>query len=138
MILLTSLKRVASIGRLHVALVLAQRCMPRATSAAAEYKFSNPHGYDLLRSILRPHLKYEPHDYQLEGVAKSLDGVHLVAVLATGAGKTAYFAMYMLVLQELSKNPNLCNPPKKVPKDPAMVVVYPTVNLEEEMVRFHS
>ena len=30
----------------------------------------------------------EPHDYQLEGICYALDGVDLVATMATGAGKT--------------------------------------------------
>ena len=42
--------------------------------------------------------------------------------------------MYMLVLQSLSTNLELC-PAVNIPKDPSMIIAYPTVGLEEEMVR---
>lgn len=67
-----------------------------------------------------------------------LDGKDLVAILPTGAGKTGYFTMFMLVLVELSLNPSLCSPPVSVPRDPCMIVVYPTNGLEEEQVIFPS
>ena len=70
----------------------------------------------------------------LEGVAKSLDGVDLLAIIPTGGGKTAYFSMYMLALLAISENPHLCSPPAKVPSDPAMIITYPTICLEQEMV----
>jgi hypothetical protein len=49
------------------------------------------------REILKNHLPFAPHDYQLEGVMEALDGKN-VAITATGSGKSAY--IYMLVLQE--------------------------------------
>ncbi|KAH9917525.1 P-loop containing nucleoside triphosphate hydrolase protein [Amylocystis lapponica] len=104
------------------------------SDSPGDYQFSTPAGKALVRSILKPYLPYDPHDYQIEGVCQSLDGVDLLAVLATGSGKTGYFTMYMLVLRSLSENPNLCSPPKKnIPKDPAIILVYPTLSLEEEM-----
>lgn len=62
-----------------------------------------PDGLHSLRDILQPLLPYEPHDYQLEGVAKCLDGIDLLAVLPTGSGKTAYYSMLMLAAQSLAK-----------------------------------
>jgi len=40
----------------------------------------------------------EPHDYQLEGICYALDGVDLVATMATGAGKTGFYCFLMLVI----------------------------------------
>lgn len=97
-------------------------------------QFSTPEGHRFVHSILRPLLPYDPHTYQLEGVCASLDGKDLIALLATGSGKTAFFSMYMLMLRALSINPNLCSPPRKIPQDPAMVIVCPTIGLEEDMV----
>ncbi|PIL25941.1 hypothetical protein GSI_11695 [Ganoderma sinense ZZ0214-1] len=66
-----------------------------------------------------------------------LDGVDLVTILLTGAGKTGYFTMFMLVLVELSHNSSLSDPPVSIPRDPCMIVVYPTNGLEEEQA-FHQ
>ena len=89
-----------------------------------------------MRKTLRKYIPYDPHDYQLEGVCQVLDGHDLLATLATGSGKTGFYTMYMLMLVELSRNPSLCSPPySHVPKDPAMVAVYPTIGLEEQIVR---
>ncbi len=99
--------------------------------------FSSSAGLAYIRSVLQPLLPYDPHDYQLEGVCKLLDGVDLIALLATGAGKTGYLSMYMLSLQALSQNPKPGHLPKRVwsiPHDPAMVIVCPTISLEEDMV----
>lgn len=61
--------------------------------------WSPPAGYDLCRKILRDsNLPYVPHDYQVEGVCKTLDGIDLLAITPTGSGKTGYLSMYMLVV----------------------------------------
>ncbi|KAI0363007.1 P-loop containing nucleoside triphosphate hydrolase protein [Pilatotrama ljubarskyi] len=100
---------------------------------SARYLFSSPAGFELVRSTIQPVVGYPPHDYQLEGVCKVLDGSDLVAILPTGAGKTSYYTFYMLMLLELHKNPGLCAPASvDVPADPCMVTVYPTNGLEEE------
>lgn len=101
-------------------------------------KFSSLDGQQFIRNLLRPLLPYDPHDYQLQGVCACLDGKDLIALTATGSGKTGYFSMYMLALRALGNNPNLCNPPRKIHRAPAMVVVCPTVGLEEDMVRVSS
>lgn len=105
-----------------------------SSSAGARFLFSSPAGFRLVREILSKHIPYQPHDWQLEGVCKLLDGRDLVAILPTGAGKTGYFTMFMLVLVELSRNPSLSDPPVFIPEDPCMIVVYPTNGLEEEQV----
>ena len=104
--------------------------------STTEYRFSTPEGRALVRKTLQGTIPYDPHDYQLEGVTKSLDGVDLLAVLPTGGGKTGFLYMYMLIMKALSENPNLCDPPKHVPKDPVMIAIFPTNVLEKEMVCF--
>ncbi|KAI0353617.1 hypothetical protein OH77DRAFT_1553273 [Trametes cingulata] len=100
---------------------------------APRFVFSSEHGTQLVRETLEKILPYTPHDYQLEGVCQLLDGMDLIAVLATGAGKTGYYLMYALMLSQLSKNPRLCLPAcAAVPQDPCIVMVYPTNGLEEE------
>ena len=110
--------------------------MPLSSQLDAErpsFKFCSPEGHQLLQDILKSRLPYEPHNYQIEGVCQSLDGVSLVSILPTGGGKTGFFLMYMLALQAISQDPALC-PTFQVPRDPCMIVAYPTVGLEEEMV----
>ncbi|KAI0348994.1 P-loop containing nucleoside triphosphate hydrolase protein [Trametes cingulata] len=97
--------------------------------------FCSPEGQHFVTDIIQPALHYEPHNYQLDGICKSLDGIDLLAILATGSGKTAYFTMDMLVLQALSKKPRTAQWGGAVPYNPAMIVVYPTVGLETKMAR---
>ncbi|EGO18685.1 hypothetical protein SERLADRAFT_375114 [Serpula lacrymans var. lacrymans S7.9] len=66
-------------------------------------------------------------------MCQCLDGKDLLAIVPTGGGKTAYFYMYMLILIAISEKPSLCSPPKYVLANPAMVIVFPTNGLEEEM-----
>ncbi|KAJ7796057.1 hypothetical protein B0H14DRAFT_2494371 [Mycena olivaceomarginata] len=70
------------------------------------FTWSSKDGYSLVRRILRnTPLPYEPHDDQLEGVCKSLDGIHLVAIAPTGSGKTGYYTIYMLVMLAVIADP---------------------------------
>ncbi|KII83164.1 hypothetical protein PLICRDRAFT_119769, partial [Plicaturopsis crispa FD-325 SS-3] len=85
---------------------------------AETFKFSSPEGWTLCRDILKKSLPYEPHDYQIDGITKALDGVDVLAVTATGSGKSGYIYMLMLVF----------------PKNAAAVVVCPTTSLEEDLV----
>ena len=59
-------------------------------------------------------------------------------MVPTGGGKTAYFVMYILMLLALSRSPELQHMVVRAPKDPCLVMVYPTCGLEEEQVRQHS
>ena len=47
---------------------------------APEYIFSTPAGHRLARSILRPQLPYDPHDAQLEGICKAVDGTDIMVL----------------------------------------------------------
>lgn len=63
------------------------------------FSWRSPEGHALCRRILHDGpLKYDPHDYQIEGVYVSLDGVHLLAITPTGSGKTGFYTIYMLVI----------------------------------------
>ena len=103
---------------------------------ASQYLFSTPAGHRLARSILRPQLPYDPHDAQLEGICKAVDGIDIMVLTPTGSGKTGYLTMYMLLMISLAANPKLVAPSmKKVHQNPVMVMVFPTNRVEEEMVR---
>ena len=106
-------------------------------SGNPDYHFSTPDGLCLTRKVLQPLLPYDPHDDQLEGICKMIDGINLMALTRTGSGKTGYFTMYMLFLLALSKDPRIVAPAKKsVPRNPVMVLVFPTNGVEEEMASF--
>src|SRR5882724_8634654 len=92
-------------------------------SCNSDYQFSTPDGLHLTRKVLQPLLLYNPHDDQLEGIGKMIDGINLMALTHTGSGKTGYFTMYMLFLLALSKHPSFVVPAKKsVPNNPVMVL----------------
>ena len=46
---------------------------------------------DILASLKSQPRPIQPHDYQLEGICHALDGVDVVATMATGAGKTGFY-----------------------------------------------
>jgi superfamily II DNA/RNA helicase len=99
------------------------------------FTWSSPDGYKLVRRILEPTpVPYVPHDHQLEGVCKSLDGVNLFAITPTGSGKTSYYIIYIIVVLAVVKDPSLC-PSAKFPQNPCLLVICPTIPLQLEMVR---
>ncbi|RDB23912.1 hypothetical protein Hypma_009482 [Hypsizygus marmoreus] len=79
-------------------------------------------------------LPFEPHNYLLEGIGKSLDGVDLAAVTPTGSGKTGFFYMFILVIMAINSNPSLC-PSAKFPEDPVLIVICPTNYVENQMAK---
>ncbi len=98
--------------------------------------FSSDEGRAYARSLLRRRIPHEIHDHILEGICKAVDGIHVLSVLKTGGGKTSYFYGYMHMLQALgsvSPTPRFLH--RKLPKNPTMVIIFPTKGLEEEMVR---
>ena len=58
----------------------------------SEYVFSNLEGHKLARKILRPQLPYDPHDAQIEGICKAIDGVDIMVLTPTGSRKTCYLS----------------------------------------------
>ncbi|KAH9943515.1 P-loop containing nucleoside triphosphate hydrolase protein [Amylocystis lapponica] len=108
--------------------------MDQESISTHSFRFNSPEGHVLCRKILAPHFPYSPHDYQLDGVCRALDGSDILAVTPTGSGKTGFLTMYMVVARELAQNPTLCpSPAVAVKKDPAMLVVCPTKSLELDM-----
>ena len=100
--------------------------------------FSSEDGRTLVRWLLRDLWPYTPRDYQLEAVTKALDGIDVLTVLPTGAGKTAILIMFMLVLDYMKNNTEEFKNHTRFPPDPIMIVVYPTNCLEEEQVRMYK
>ena len=97
--------------------------------------FSSPEGIALCHQILQNQLPYCLHDYQLEGVARILDGQNLVAIIKTGGGKSAYIYMVLIVIQAIQKDKSLCPQAHEAfPLDAAVLLVLPTTSLQEDQV----
>ena len=92
-------------------------------------------GRTLVTDILARNQSIEPHDYQLEGICYALDGVDLVAAMATGARKTGFYCFLMLVILAISQDPNIALAGKTFPINPCMLLIAPTKALQEDMVR---
>ncbi|KAH9940644.1 P-loop containing nucleoside triphosphate hydrolase protein [Amylocystis lapponica] len=107
--------------------------MTELVNTSHSFNFCSPEGNTLFQNILKNHLPYEPHDYQLEGACKALDGIDVLAVTPTGSGKTGFMSMMMLVMCAISREPSLC-PRAKFKKDPAMLVICPTKALQLDML----
>lgn len=100
--------------------------------------FSSEEGTALTYQLLQDLWPHTPRDYQLEVVAKVLDSTDVLAILPTGAGKTAILIMVMLVLNHMKENwEKFEHHSARFPSNPIMVVVYPTNCLEEEQVRMY-
>ena len=101
-------------------------------------RLSNPEGLAILRNGMRPIVGYDPHDYQLEAVARAIEGQDVLALLPTGAGKTGIFVMAIWGLIKMNADPVWARSypaiSSRVPKNPAMVAIYPTNTLAEEQV----
>lgn len=104
-----------------------------AANPKEAFVFSSPEGRQIVNDILEKSLPYPPHDDQVSGICKTLDGIDILIVSATGTGKTGFFYMAIMVIIAINNNPALC-PSVKFKKDPAMVVLCPTNALEIDMV----
>src|ERR1700749_969708 len=101
-------------------------------SMSEPFKWSSPAGHIFCCKILKESaLPYQPHDYQVEGVCQSLDGINLLAITPTGSGKTGYYTMYILFILAVIKDPTLV-PSAKSPKNPCLIVICPTIPLQLE------
>lgn len=100
------------------------------------FLFNSAEGEEFVRKVLKPLLPFDPHDYQIEGVCKLLDGWDLVAVTPTSSGKTGFFYMFLLVVLAITKTPSLSpdTGPSRFPKNPVLVVVCPTIYLMAQLV----
>ncbi|KAF8804254.1 hypothetical protein BYT27DRAFT_7259398 [Phlegmacium glaucopus] len=77
----------------------------------------------------------EPHNYQLEGICHALDGVDVVATMATGAGKTGFYCFIMIVILAISRDPELALDGMTFPQNPCMLLISPTKALQQDMNR---
>lgn len=102
------------------------------------FSFSSETGQELIHEVLRDLWPHVPRDHQIEAVAKLLDGIDVLAILPTGAGKTAILTMFVLVVDYLKCNPGqFPSNCREFPADPIVVAVYPTNSLEEDQVRIN-
>jgi superfamily II DNA helicase RecQ len=93
-------------------------------------------GRALARTILRPQLPYDPHDYQLLGICKAVDGKNVIALIPTGGGKTGFIGLYMKLLLSMRDDERISKARRDlIPLRPVVVVVVPTKGLGQEMVR---
>jgi len=98
--------------------------------------YDTPQGRELILHILlnsKPR-SIIPHEYQLEGICKSLDGEDMIATMATGAGKTGFYCFLMVVICAIAQNSELALGGLRFPSNPCMLLVCPTKALEIDMV----
>jgi ATP-dependent helicase YprA (DUF1998 family) len=100
------------------------------------WKFHSEAGYALCRQIILKNLSFGPHDYQLEGITKVLDGENLIAIIKTSGGKSAYIYMVLLIITAIQQEPALC-PSASFPLDPAILLILPTTALQDDQVSAH-
>ncbi|TFK48604.1 hypothetical protein OE88DRAFT_481620 [Heliocybe sulcata] len=105
----------------------------RLLPAPSRYVFSSVEGHKFCRSVLQELLPFDPHDYQLEGICKALDGSDVFAIAACGDGKTGYYYMFILMVLYITNNPVIEHPGVCFPRDPVIVIVCPTNGIEEQM-----
>ena len=55
----------------------------------------------------------------------------MLAITATGSGKSGYIYMLMILLQEFSRDPSLNPSDRRFPSNPAIVVISPTIALQD-------
>ena len=99
---------------------------PSNISSSHEVYTTEP-GRVLVRKILSQcePVPIEPHDYQCEGICRSLDGDDVIATMATGAGKTGLLSFLMLVVCAISWDPSLALQNHPFPKDSCMLIICP-------------
>ncbi|SJL13507.1 uncharacterized protein ARMOST_16951 [Armillaria ostoyae] len=102
----------------------------------SEFRWQNPRGLETLRDIVKklvPAWKHGLTDIQELAVSRILDGEDVLLCTATGSGKSASFAIPILVHQELSRNP-AAYPNIRSRKLPVGIVVTPTNGLAANIV----
>jgi len=109
---------------------------PQHANALFQSVYNTQAGCNLVTDILAKNQprSIEPHDYQLEGICHSLDGVDVVATMATGAGKTGFYCFLMLVIRAISQDLTMALSEMMFPKNPCMLLISPTKALQQDMV----
>ena len=102
------------------------------------FSFSSDAREKLVREVLQDLWLHTPRDHQIEAVGRLLDGVDVLTILPTGAGKTAILTMFMVILDQMELNPgHFPSHFRRFPEEPIIVVVCPT-NCLEEQVRIYA
>ncbi|KAJ7608564.1 P-loop containing nucleoside triphosphate hydrolase protein [Roridomyces roridus] len=103
---------------------------------APQLRWCSPQGRQTITSItlkLVPQWPNGLYPYQLDLVARILDGQDLLCVQQTGGGKSALFAIPILVSQEMNRNPHLY-PNLPTHALPQGIIVTPTKGLAANIV----
>ncbi|KAL1677062.1 hypothetical protein EV122DRAFT_194391, partial [Schizophyllum commune] len=98
------------------------------------YQFASEWGRKLCKKILLETLNEHPHDHQLDVVTHALDRKDVLSITYTGSGKSGYIYMFVAVVNAIMADPELC-PTAQFPRNPVVVVICPTISLEEDLVR---
>ncbi|KDQ19566.1 hypothetical protein BOTBODRAFT_102416, partial [Botryobasidium botryosum FD-172 SS1] len=108
--------------------------------AWASYTWASGQGLRKLKTILLikvPKWPDGPYEWQLICVAQVLDGKDVLAITATGDGKSALFYLPILVLQYMRDHPEEEYPPlargRAAPASPTSIVICPLIGLEDNL-----
>jgi hypothetical protein len=107
---------------------------------APRHRWQNPIGHLTIITIVKkaiPQWKNGLYDWQLKLVAPALDGEDIMCCLTTGGGKSALFAVPIIILLEISKNPDLY-PDLPYRMHPVGLVITPTKGLACNIVSLGS
>ncbi|KAL1674911.1 P-loop containing nucleoside triphosphate hydrolase protein, partial [Schizophyllum commune] len=79
-------------------------------------------------------LREHPHDHQLDVVTHTLDRTDVLAITYTGSGKSGYIYMAVTIINAILEDPDIC-PTAIFPRSPLVLVICPTIALEEDLER---
>jgi superfamily II DNA/RNA helicase len=103
---------------------------PRPDTGTDLGKYDTHGGRRLCKKILAKYVTYDPHDYILDGICPVMDGFDLLATTPTGSGKAGYL---ILLIRNIATDRTLAIAKEIFPRDPVMIVVCPTMALEDDM-----
>ncbi|KAK7015807.1 ATP-dependent DNA helicase RecQ [Favolaschia claudopus] len=104
-------------------------------------KWQTPDGINTIRQIVRekiPQWTRGLHEWQIDIVARILDSEDVLCITATGDGKSAIFAVPMVILLEVAQNPSkyrgVTSTGNLHRKKPVGIVIAPTKGLSHNIV----
>lgn len=103
---------------------------------APRYRWQSPQGHQTLTAIVKKRIPQWPNGLyapQQKLIVRILDGEDIVCCMATGGGKSALFAVPIVVLLELAQNPDLY-PDLPSRALPVGIVITPTKGLAANIV----
>ncbi|KAJ6600157.1 hypothetical protein B0H10DRAFT_1824888 [Mycena sp. CBHHK59/15] len=107
---------------------------------APKYRWGDPQGHRTITKIVKeriPQWKDGPYPSQHNLVRRVLDGEAILCCMATGGGKSALFAVPILILREMARNRHLYPdlPTRALPQG---IVVTPTNGLAANIVHLRQ